>query len=259
MDGRRRVQLLRGLRRLLRPPAPELAPRLFDEAVLLEARDHDLEVAGRDAAVLVRAHVQHHALGLRRRDALAEALPEPVARLRDVVVGGHLGDDLDELRLLDDAASYQAPAARGPGLHRLWRRVRGPPRRAALALAPLDLAPRGLLGLRLGLLLHERLPAEAVEEGVVLAAAHAGEHCYLRLGGCPRAGVWVGAGVVRSWTVPRLPRSHMAAPPNQGGGTGFESVASGSRLASALRLGTPLGAQKRPSTFRGDWDDRNSA
>ena len=45
----------------------------------------------------------------------------------------------------------------------------------------------------------------------------------------------------------------------EGGGTGFESVASGGAAAGILRLGTPLGAQKRPSTFRGDWDDRNSA
>ena len=45
----------------------------------------------------------------------------------------------------------------------------------------------------------------------------------------------------------------------EGGGTGFESVASGGAAAGILRLGAPLGAQKRPSTFRGDWDDRNSA
>ena len=51
-------------------------------------------------------------------------------------------------------------------------------------------------------------------------------------------------------------KKHGALPfmsPDEGGGTGFESVASGGAAAGILRLGAPLGAQKRPSTFRGDW------
>ena len=47
-----------------------------------------------------------------------------------------------------------------------------------------------------------------------------------------------------------------ATTPRQGGGTGFEFVASEAPAIGAGRLGTPLGAQKRPSTFRGDWYDR---